>query len=308
MTTMEKNSSIEKESRCPGLSFVDDSGRITVFHPSAPEPVVPYWSPSLHGARRSSGAYERLRESVQKDTPAQDLFEGYLMSNLPLGEDIRLKSDRGFWLGDGLCLEKSLLAESITGPNVVFNVSIAESEGVVEGAFIPAGEIIVRSTGFLRQEGFFGETSVPYEKMREAKDDQDAVKALWKRHVRTKMEVFGYSPASCLLWIMDAAKMDTGEVVYAIGDASGAKVNIESGTVSVMTFEYQDGGIGYSDLLDEDNRDGSIFGSSEEGFVATSTAIGDGVYDIHPVYNVNNETIGYVIDFCHAFTKAKKKK
>lgn len=307
MTIIERNATIEKESRGSGLSFVDDSGRITVFSPDAPEPVIPYWNPNLHGARRSGGAQERLKDSVSSGTTALDLFEGYVMSNIPIGEDIRLQSERGFWLGDGLCLGDTV-CESITGENVVFNISTAGEDYPIEGAFIPAGEILIRTTGFLRQEGYFGETSIPHEKMMLARGDKEATDALWKRYAKPKMEVFGYSPAACLMWVMDASKMDAGKIVDSVGPATGAKVDIESGTVSVMTFEYQDSGVNYSDLMDEETRDGSLFGSSQEGFVATSTAIGDGVYNIHPVYSANNETIGYVIDFCHAFTKTKKKK
>lgn len=297
---MEKNSLLEKESRGLGMTIVDDNGRMTVFHPNAPEPVVPYWNPNLHSFRRSSGACERLAEAVKNEMPAMDLFEGFLMSNLPLGEDTRLKSERGFWVGDGLCFQDEIKSVKVPEGHSVGNVS-SGSHSSSEGIFLPAGEVIVRATGFLRQEGYFGQTDIPYEKMKLAMDDNEAMVALRKRYVKPKMEVTGYSPATCMLWILDAAKMDSGEAIDSIGREVIGTIGVDSGTASVLTFEYHDNDADYFDIMDFENRDGSVFASSEDGYVASSATIGDGSYNLYPVYNEKNEIIGYVVDFCHAF-------
>lgn len=307
MTIMEKNSLLEKESRAPGMAIVDDNGRMTVFHPNAPEPVVPYWNPNLHSFRRSTGACERMVEAVKDATPALDLFEGFLMSNLPLGEDTRLKSEHGFWVGDGLCFQDEIKSVKVPEGHSVGNVSDGNHSSS-EGIFLPAGEVIVRATGFLRQEGYFGNTDVPYEKMKQAIGDNEAMDALRKRYVRPKMEVTGYSPATCLLWIMDATKMDSGETIDSIGREAIGNIGVDSGTASVLTFEYIENDADYFELMDFENRDGRVFASSEDGYVASSATIGDGSYNMHPVYNANKEVIGYVVDFCSALYKKPKKK
>lgn len=313
MNTLAKNPAANNENRKAGMTLIDDTGRVTVFTPNCPAPAVPYWNTALNGIHRGRTAIDKMDTAVSEGMAPNDLFEGQLVSNIPLGDDIRLKSEKGFWIGDAMLLKGKLFKnngvsikdtldfDTIEGDYSVFSLVVeADKYSKVPGLFIPAGEIIVRVTGFLRYEGSLGHTYPPYEKMVEARKNGTAEELL-NKYNNLEMTVTGYSPAACLIWVLDAKKMDAGATIESIGESPVANaIGVDSGTISGVTFEDASRVIkGLSAFHDED-RDGSVLGSSEEGFFSTGTALGDGGYFTYPVYNDKEEIIGHVIDLCSA--------
>lgn len=311
---MPMNTSFAPDPYQSGWRFVDDNGRITTFSANAPAPAVPYWNTSLNGIHRGIEAINKLGQAFKDGVHPKSIFEGDLVSNIPLGNDVRLKSSTGFWIGDGFSLDRkfiknegllpkdaNLFEQDASDYDVFISKVKSGNNFSTSGLFVQAEEIIIRATGFLRYEGALGYTRPSYEEIVEARKN-GTEEELSRRYNSLEMQVNGYSPAACLIWIMDAKKIDNGAVIEYIGKVpAGSSIDVDSGTISGFAMGDASKAIkSMTKLFEEEDRDGSILGSSKEGYFSTGTAMGDGGYFVYPVFDAKKELIGHVIDLCSA--------